>query len=99
MPETVEAARRRVADAELAAEHAEQLKLAGLNAPPADRDRPARSACAPRSAISASTPCAWAWCPSQGPRRGGGLDAATFPGLAPDEIAKTVGLASRLTGV
>jgi len=40
LPETVEAARRRVADAELAAEHAEQLKLAGLYAPPADRDRP-----------------------------------------------------------
>src|SRR5215471_13571766 len=40
LPETVEAARRRVADAELAAEHAEQLKLASLHAPPADRDRP-----------------------------------------------------------
>ena len=40
LPETVDAARRRVADAELAAEHAEQLKLAGLYAPPADRDRP-----------------------------------------------------------
>jgi uncharacterized protein (TIGR02444 family) len=41
LPETVDAARRRVADAELAAEHAEQLKLASLHAPPADRDRPA----------------------------------------------------------
>src|SRR5262249_56377934 len=40
LPETVEAARRRVADAELAAEHAEQLKLASLYAPPADRHRP-----------------------------------------------------------
>ncbi|UYN97219.1 MAG: TIGR02444 family protein [Enhydrobacter sp.] len=40
LPETVEATRRRVADAELAAEHAEQLKLASLHAPPADRDRP-----------------------------------------------------------
>ena len=40
LPETVDAARRRVADAELAAEHAEQLKLASLHAPPADRDRP-----------------------------------------------------------
>ena len=40
LPETVDAARRRVADAELAAEHAEQLKLAGLYNPPADRDRP-----------------------------------------------------------
>ena len=45
LPETVEAAtgeavRRRVADAELAAEHAEQLKLVSLHSPPADRDRP-----------------------------------------------------------
>jgi uncharacterized protein (TIGR02444 family) len=40
LPETVEAVRRRVADAELAAEHAEQLKLAGLHMPSADRDRP-----------------------------------------------------------
>ena len=40
LPETVDAARRRVADAELAAEHAEQLKLASLHSPPADRDRP-----------------------------------------------------------
>lgn len=40
LPETVEAVRRRVADAELAAEHAEQLKLASLHSPPADRDRP-----------------------------------------------------------
>ncbi|MBX9944899.1 MAG: TIGR02444 family protein, partial [Reyranella sp.] len=39
LPETVDAVRRRVADAELAAEHAEQLKLAGLHTPPADRDR------------------------------------------------------------
>ncbi len=39
LPETVDAARRRVADAELAAEHAEQLKLASLYNPPADRDR------------------------------------------------------------
>ncbi len=39
LPEIVEAARRRVADAELAAEHAEQLKLASLYNPPADRDR------------------------------------------------------------
>ena len=34
-----EATRRRVADAELAAEHAEQLRLVGLYAPLADRDR------------------------------------------------------------
>ncbi|WP_421999736.1 TIGR02444 family protein [Reyranella sp.] len=40
LPETVDAARRRVADAELAAEHAEQIQLAGLHAPMADRDRP-----------------------------------------------------------
>ncbi len=29
-----------MADAELAAEHAEQIKLASLHSPPADRDRP-----------------------------------------------------------
>ena len=40
LPETVDAVRRRVADAELAAEHAEQIKLASLHSPPADRDRP-----------------------------------------------------------
>jgi uncharacterized protein (TIGR02444 family) len=40
LPETVDAVRRRVADAELAAEHAEQIQLAGLHTPPADRDRP-----------------------------------------------------------
>jgi len=40
LPEAVDAARRRVADAELAAEHTEQLKLASLHTPPADRDRP-----------------------------------------------------------
>ena len=40
LPETVDAVRRRVAEAELAAEHAEQLKLAALHAPPGDRDRP-----------------------------------------------------------
>ena len=38
-PETTDATRRRVADAELAAEHAEQLRLVGLYAPLADRDR------------------------------------------------------------
>ena len=39
-PESAEATRRRVADAELAAEHAEQLKLVGLYSPPSDRERP-----------------------------------------------------------
>ncbi len=38
--EVADATRRRVADAELAAEHAEQLKLVDLYAPLADRDRP-----------------------------------------------------------
>ena len=59
------------------------------------------SGCAQRSAISASMPCAWAWCPTQRDREAvAALMAATFPGLAPDEIAKTVGLAvGGLTGV
>ena len=59
LPETVDAARRRVADAELAAEHAEQLKLASLYNPPARAATGrSRSACARRSAISASMPFA-----------------------------------------
>ncbi|MFZ5781126.1 MAG: TIGR02444 family protein [Pseudomonadota bacterium] len=40
LPESLDAVRHRVADAELAAEHAEQLKLASLHSPPGDRDRP-----------------------------------------------------------
>ena len=66
LPETVDAVRRRVADAELAAEHAEQIKLASLHSPTATGR--SRSACARRSAISASMRCAWAWCPM--PRTG-----------------------------
>jgi uncharacterized protein (TIGR02444 family) len=75
LPETVDATRRRVSDAELAAEHAEQLQLASLHSPPADRDRPAekrlRSAvgnAADRKAVAA-------------------LMRAAFPGLTPPEIS------------
>ncbi|TXL71062.1 TIGR02444 family protein [Vineibacter terrae] len=39
-PETIEAARRRIAEAELAAEHVEQLMLAAHWPFPGDRDRP-----------------------------------------------------------
>jgi len=41
LPETIDSTRRRVADAELAAEYAEQLQLAKFHAPPADRTRSA----------------------------------------------------------
>ena len=94
LPETVDAVRRRVADAELAAEHAEQIKLASLHTPPG-RPRPAasKSGCARRSAISASTPSASASCPTPGPRRGGGADEGDLSDAAPRrDRARAVGL-------
>jgi uncharacterized protein (TIGR02444 family) len=88
LPETVDAARRRVADAELAAEHAEQIKLAGLYAPPADRDRPVEQRL--RSALGNLG--VYAVCfgvvPDQADRKSvAALIAASFPQLAPPEIA------------
>jgi uncharacterized protein (TIGR02444 family) len=95
LPETVDAVRRRVADAELAAEHAEQLKLASLHAPPADRDRPIEK----RLRAAVGNLGVYAVClgvvPDDQDRKAvSALMAATFPALAPQEIAAVVGLAS-----
>ena len=93
LPETVDSVRRRVADAELAAEHAEQLKLAGLYAPPADRDRPLEK----RLAAAVGNLGVYALClgvtPDEHDRRAvAALMRAAFPGLVPAEIARAVGI-------
>jgi len=91
LPETVDAVRRRVADAELAAEHAEQLKLASLHAPPADRGRPVEK----RLRAAVGNLGVYAVClgvvPDERDRKAvATLMAATFPELTPAEIARTV---------
>jgi uncharacterized protein (TIGR02444 family) len=88
LPETVDATRRRVADAELAAEHAEQLKLAGLHNPPADRDRPVEK----RLSAALGNLGIYAMClnvvPDPADRRAVAiLMQATFPGLATADIS------------
>jgi uncharacterized protein (TIGR02444 family) len=95
LPETVDAARRRVSEAELAAEHAEQLKLVSLHAPPADRDRPAEK----RLRAAVGNLGVYALClgvtPDDRDRRSvAALIAACFPLLPREEIEKTVGLSS-----
>jgi len=92
LPETVEATRRRVADAELAAEHAEQLKLAGLYAPAADRDRPLPK----RLRAAVGNLGVYAVClgvvPDAADRNAVAiLMHATFPMLSPHEISQVVG--------
>jgi len=92
-PETVESVRRRVADAELAAEHAEQLKLASLYAPPADRDRPVEK----RLAAAVGNLGVYAVClgvtPDEHDRRAvAALMRAAFPALVPVEIGRAVGI-------
>lgn len=94
LPETVEATRRRVADAELAAEHAEQLKLAMLHAPLAERDRPVDK----RLRAAVGNLGVYAVClgvtPDEKDRRAvAALVGATFPDLVRTEINRTVGLA------
>jgi uncharacterized protein (TIGR02444 family) len=93
LPETVEAARRRVAEAELAAEHAEQLKLASLYSPPGDRDRPVEK----RLRAAVGNLGVYAVClgvvPDAKDRAAvAALMAATFPVLIADEIARVVGM-------
>lgn len=95
LPETVDAVRRRVADAELAAEHAEQLKLASLHSPPADRDRSPEK----RLRASVGNLGVYAVClgvvPDDKDRAAvAALMRATFPALAPPEVAEAVGLAT-----
>lgn len=92
LPETVDAARRRVADAELAAEHAEQLKLASLYSPPADRDRPVEK----RLRAAVGNLGVYAVCLGVVPDARDRADvvalmAATFPGLPLEEITQAVG--------
>jgi len=95
LPETVDATRRRVADAELAAEHAEQLKLASLYAPPADRDRPLEK----RLRAAVGNLGVYAVClgvvPDAKDRAAvSALMAATFPMFSAREIAVVVGPAT-----
>ena len=95
LPETVEAVRRRVADAELAAEHAEQIKLANLHMQPADRDRPVET----RLRAAVGNLGVYAVClgvvPDDKDRKAvAALMRETFPALAPPEVAEAVGLAA-----
>jgi uncharacterized protein (TIGR02444 family) len=92
LPETVDAVRRRVADAELAAEHAEQLELASLHAPPADRDRPVEK----RMRAAVGNLGIYAVClgvvPDAKDRAAVvSLMKATFPSLLDEEITQVVG--------
>jgi uncharacterized protein (TIGR02444 family) len=93
LPETVDATRRRVADAELAAEHAEQLRLASLHAPPADRDRPLEK----RLRAAIGNLGVYAVClgvaPDDADRRAvAALMRGAFPALSAAEIARAVGI-------
>ena len=92
MPDTLNAVRRRVADAELAAEHAEQIRLVGLHAPPADRDRPVEK----RLRAAVGNLGVYAVClgvtPDLRDRSAvATLMAATFPTLSRSEIDRVVG--------
>jgi uncharacterized protein (TIGR02444 family) len=87
-----DATRRRVADAELAAEHAEQLKLVGLYAPLADRDRPVEK----RLRAAIGNLAVYALClgvvPDDADRRAvAALLRAAFSALSVAEIAGAVG--------
>ncbi len=91
LPETVEAVRRRVADAELAAEHAEQLKLASLHTPAADRDRPVEKRL--RAAVGnlgVYAVCLGVTPDAQDRAAVSTLMKATFPVLSADEIDRVV---------
>jgi len=95
LPETVDAARRRVADAELAAEHAEQLKLASLYAPSADRDRPVEK----RLRAAVGNLGVYAVCLGVVPDTKDRaavvvMMKATFPALTDEEITRAVGVAA-----
>jgi len=92
MPETVDAVRRRVADAELAAEHAEQIKLASLHSPSADRDRPVEK----RLRAAVGNLGVYAVCLGVTPDAKDraavvALMKGTFPTLTADEIVRVVG--------
>lgn len=96
LPEAVDAVRRKVADAELAAEHAEQLALVGLHAPPGDRDRPIEN----RLRAAVGNLGVYALClgvvPDEADRKAvAALLAATFPILRDAEVAQAVNLQAR----
>ena len=92
LPETVDAARRRVADAELAAEHAEQLKLASLYNPPADRDRPVdKRLRAAVGNLGVYAVCLGVVPDSRDRRSVAALMRATFPALSAAEVDRVVG--------
>jgi len=99
LPETIDAVRRRVADAELAAEHAEQLKLASLHAPPADRDRlPEKRLRAAVGNLGVYAVCLGVVPDDRDRKAVAALMRATFPSLAPPEIAEAVGFRGMESG-
>lgn len=92
--ETVEAVRRRVADAELAAEHAEQLLLAARFTAPGDRDRPVEK----RLRAAVGNMGVYAVClgvtPDSADRESvAAILAAAFPTLLREEVDRAVGQA------
>ena len=92
-PELAGATRRRVADAELAAEHAEQLTLASRHAPLADRDRPVEK----RLRAAIGNLGVYAVClgvvPDHSDRRAvAALLRGAFPALSAAEIDRAVGI-------
>ena len=99
LPEAIDAVRRRVADAELAAEHAEQLELASLYAAAADRalhrdDPPEKRLRAAVGNLGVYAVCLGV-VPDEADRRSvAALMRATFPAFAAVEVAEAVGLAA-----
>lgn len=97
LPETVDAVRRRVADAELAAEHAEQLELANLYAAAADRalhrdDPPEKRMRAAVGNLGVYAVCLGVVPDGKDRTAVAALMRATFPALLPQEIDEAVGL-------
>lgn len=100
LPETVDAVRRRVADAELAAEHAEQLELASLYAAAADRalhrdDPPEKRLRAAVGNLGVYAVCLGVVPDDKDRTAVAALMRATFPALLAQEIDEAVGLRAR----
>ena len=92
-PETIAALRRKVADAELAAEHAEQLMLAAHHPQPGNRDLPSHA----RLRAAVGNLAVYALClgvtPDERDRQSvATLVAAAFPTLLRVEVDRAVGL-------
>src|SRR3954471_16018638 len=93
LPETVDAVRRRVADAELAAEHAEQLKLPSLHSPPGDGDRPIKKRLrAALGNLGVYAVCLGVVPDAQDRAAVAALMVATFPSLSRQEVIRAVGV-------